>query len=130
MTHPMSRERRMAEFQTAADKMYAALEEWYDQYPEASLGEIEQEARRLRRELMGKTLEVLINGRSTGASAHPPKCPQCQQPMAFEDYRPWGVSGLEGEIKLERAYYVCPRCDEQTIFPPRPEAPAADRPLE
>jgi hypothetical protein len=130
MTRPMSRERRVAEFEVAAKEMYVGLEEWYDQHPDASLGEIEQEVRRRRRELMGKTQEILINGRSTGESARPPECPTCHQPMDFEGYRPWGVSGLEGEIKLERAYYVCPRCDEQTIFPPRPDAPPAGRPLE
>ncbi len=130
MTRRMSREQRMAEFQQAATDMYAALERWYDQHPEASLGEIEQEARRLRREMRGKTLGLLINGRSTGESANPPLCPACEQPMEFEGYRAWGVSGLEGDVKLERAYYVCPRCQGQTIFPPGPETPAPGGSLE
>jgi hypothetical protein len=38
MARPMSRERRMAEFQAVATEMYATLEEWYDQHPDASLG--------------------------------------------------------------------------------------------
>lgn len=130
MTRPMSRARRIAEFQATALEMYASLEEWYDQHPEASLGEIEQEARRLRRTMMGKTLEILINGRSTGARVNAPLCPVCHQPMGFEDYRELGVSGLEGETQLERAYYVCPRCEGQTLFPPGPEVAAAGGPLE
>ncbi len=130
MARRMSRDRRMAAFQAAATQLYASLEEWYDQHPEASLGEIEQETRRLRRELMGQTLEVLINGRGTGESARPPDCPTCHQPMDLEGYHDWGISGLEGDLKLERAYYVCPRCDGQTIFPPRSEATPADGPLE
>ncbi len=130
MTRRMSRERRMAEFQKAAGEMYAALEAWYDQHPEASLGEIEQESRRLRREMMGKTLAILINGRSTGESAKAPLCPSCQQPMELEGYRDWGVSGLEGDMKLERAYYVCPRCGGQTLFPPGSAAPTASGSLE
>ncbi len=120
----------MAEFQQAATEMYAALEGWYDQHPEASLSEIEQEARRLRREMMGKTLVILINGRSTGEGVNPPLCPACQQPMELEGYRDWEVSGLEGDLKLERAYYICPRCEGQTIFPPGPAAPAPEGPLE
>jgi hypothetical protein len=120
----------MAEFQAVATEMYATLEEWYDQHPDASLGEIEREARRLRRQMMGSTLEVLINGRSTGNTVNPPRCPACGQPMGFEDYRHWRVSGLEGETELERAYYVCPRCEGQAIFPPGPDAATAGRPLE
>jgi len=130
MARRMSRERRRVEFEKVATEMYATLEEWYDQHPEASLGEIEQEARRARRQMMGKTLEILINGRSPGESVKPPVCPACHEPMDLEDYRDWGVSGLEGETKLERAYYVCPRCEGQTLFPPGPDAAAAGGPLE
>ncbi len=130
MSRRMSRERRMAEFQQAATEKYAALEGWYDQHPEASLGEIELEARRLRREMMGKTLAILINGRSTGENVNPPLCPACQQPMEFEGYRDKGVSGLEGDLPLERAYYVCPRCPGQTIFPPGSETPTPGGSLE
>jgi hypothetical protein len=42
-----------------AERMYEQLEKWYDKHPEASFGEIEAEARKRRRELMGKTLEQL-----------------------------------------------------------------------
>ena len=33
--------------------MYEQLEAWYDEHPDASFGEIEAEARRQRREMMG-----------------------------------------------------------------------------
>ncbi len=94
------------------------LEAWYDQHPAASFGEIEEEARRLRRVFMGHGLAVVINGRDTGFQLEAPPCPQCAQPMAFVGYRPWRVAGLEGETELERAYYVCRGCEEQTLFPP------------
>jgi len=38
--------------------------------------------------------------------------------MGFEGYSPWEIHGLEGDSKLERAYYVCPHCTGQTLFPP------------
>ncbi len=41
-----------------AERMYAQLEDWYDQHPEASFGEIEAEARKRRRALMEKTSEI------------------------------------------------------------------------
>lgn len=130
MTRQMSRSKRRAAFLTAAEEMFEELEEWYDRHPEATFGEIEQEARRRRRELMGKGLEILVNGRDNGVRVEGVPCPSCGQEMDFEKYLPWTVHGLEGDPELERAYYVCPGCEGETIFPPRPEASAAGGPLE
>jgi DNA-directed RNA polymerase subunit RPC12/RpoP len=121
---------RKAEFLAAAAQMYEQLEAWYEAHPEASFGEIEAEARWRRRALMGSALATLINGRDSGYQSARPTCAQCGQAMEFEGYRRWGVSGLEGETTLRRAYYVCPHCSGQTFFPPRPEVAAAERPLE
>ena len=130
MVEPRSRAQREAEFIDAARQMYAGLEEWYDQHPDASFGEIEVEARRRRRVLMGHALKILINERDSGYQLTPPMCPTCEQPMRFERYRPWHVCSLEGDTTLERAYYVCPRCEGQTLFPLGPEAEATARSLE
>jgi hypothetical protein len=91
--------------------MYSQLEDWYDQHPEASFGEIEAEARRLRRALIGPALATLINGRDLGYQLTPPPCPQCERPMEFERYRSWQVHGLEGDTDLSHAYYVCQQLD-------------------
>ncbi len=74
---------------------------------------------------MGGTLETLIVGRDSGFDVEPPRCPKCGQPMEFEGYHPWTVKGLEGDSKLERAYYTCPACGEQGFSPSGPEAAAA-----
>lgn len=87
--------------------------------PEASFGEIEEEARQRRRELMGRALEILINGRDTGFQVQLPRCAVCGAEMDFE-----------GDTRLERAYYVCPDCEDQGLFPPGPKTEAAQRPLE
>lgn len=118
MSRPQSRARRQAAFMEEAKHMYEKLEDWYDAHPQASFGEIEAEARKRRRELMGKTLEQLVNGRTTGMQVEAPKCKQCGEVMGFEGYCGWGVHGLEGDSRLERAYYVCPHCEGQTFFPP------------
>ncbi len=57
MSRPQSRLRRQAAFMKEAERMYEQLEDWYDQHPEASFGEIEAQGRKRRRDLMGKTLE-------------------------------------------------------------------------
>ena len=130
MPQPRSRTQREAEFMEAARQMYTELEDWYAQHPDASFGEIEAEARRRRRELMGQVLKILINERDTGYQLKSPACPSCGQPMKFERYRPWRVYGLEGDTELERAYYVCPSCQGQTLFPPGSETPTAGGSLE
>jgi hypothetical protein len=121
----LSRKQREAVFLGRAAHIYGALEDWYDEHPEASFGEIEETTRGLRRELMGETLAVLINGRDTGYQLEAPKCEVCEREMTFKGHRPWGISGLEGETGLMRAYYACPECEGETFFPPGPEAETA-----
>ena len=130
MARKMSRKRRKEAFLIAASETFERLEGWYDEHPEATFGEIEQEARRRRRELMGKALEVLVNGRDTGVQVEGVECEQCGAEMDFKEYLPWTVRGLEGDTELERAYYVCPECEGQTIFPPGPQATIAPGSLE
>jgi len=130
MARKMSRKRRKEAFLMAASEAFEGLETWYDEHPEATFGEIEQEARRQRRELMGKGLEILVNGRDNGVRPEGVPCPRCGEEMEFEKYLPWTIHGLEGDPVLERAYYVCHRCAGETFFPPRPEASAAKGPLE
>ena len=130
MTRPQSRARRQAAFMAEAQRMYDQMEAWYDAHPQASFGELETEARKRRRELMGKALAHLVNGRDAGAQVVLPKCKQCGEQMTFEGYRRWSIHGLEGDSVLERAYYVCPKCNGETLFPPRPEVAIAGRSLE
>lgn len=118
MSRPQSRTRRRAAFLEEAKQMYDQLEEWYDTHAQASFGEIEAEARKRRRELMGKMLAQLVNGRDTGAQVELPICKGCGGNMKFVGYRKWSIHGLEGESTLERAYYVCPYCKGETLFPP------------
>ena len=113
MSRPQSRARRQAAFMEEAKRMYDQLEEWYDAHPQASFGEIE-----------AKALAQLVNGRDTGAQVELPTCKQCGRKMKFEGYRKWSIHGLEGDSTVERAYYVCPNCNGETLFPPGPKVEA------
>lgn len=46
MSQVLSRTQRRAAFTEAAVQMFERLEDWYDQHPDATFGEIEAEARR------------------------------------------------------------------------------------
>lgn len=118
MTRPMSRQERKAAFMEKAEEMFEELEKWYNQHPEASFEEIEGRARKARRKMMGPALGIVVNGRDVGKVEEAPPCDQCGEAMVFKDYRSKTIYGLEGETELERAYYVCEVCNEQTFFPP------------
>jgi len=115
----MSRESRKKAFMEEAEKMFDEIDNWYDKNPDASFEEIESQARVARREMMGKSLGVIINGRDVGKTLEAPECDGCQKEMTFKDYREKTIYGVEGDTVLERAYYVCEDCEKQTLFPPR-----------
>jgi hypothetical protein len=79
---------------------------------------------------MGETLRILINERDTGYQIEAPKCKQYRGEMEFERYRGWTVRGLEGDTRLKRAYYGCPNCKGETLFPPGSQTAAESRSLE
>ena len=120
MARRMSREQRKAAFLAAADETFEELEVWYDTNPEATFGEIEEEARKKRRELMEKALEILVNGRDSGYQIEGIQCTQCERRMKYkgEQFKRT-VYSLEGDVPLERAYYVYPECEGEAVFPPR-----------
>lgn len=118
MSRSVSREERKKAFLANAEEMFERMESWYDNHPEATFGEIEHQARQERREMMGKNLSILINGRNTGKKEEH-NCPVCDGKMRFKGYRSKWIQGLEGDSELERAYYVCPNCKGETSFPPR-----------
>lgn len=131
MARRMSREQRKEAFLEVASDTYDELEGWYDAHPDATFGEIEGEARKKRRKLMGKALEIVVNGRDSGYQLEGIECAKCGRRMEYKGERfKRTVYSFEGDVELERAYYVCPECEGETIFPPRPEAGAKERSLE
>lgn len=119
MTYLKSRAQRETAFLEVATRLYAQLEDWYDQHPNASFVEFEAEARRVRQELMGHGLALVIIGRDTDARVKLPKCPQCCVPMEFAGYRAWGAPSMTRETEIQPARYVCHSCEKQTFVHPQ-----------
>lgn len=118
MVRQLSRAQRKGAFLRQAAQAFEELDRWYEEHPEATFAQIEQKAREKRRKLMGKVLEIVINGHRTGAEEAPLQCPGCGAEMELQDYRPKTVRGLEGDSVLERAYYHCTRGCGKRLFPP------------
>jgi len=115
----MSRAQRKAAFMELAEAKYEELEQWYDGHPAASFEELESVAREKRRELMGAGLAILVNGRDSGYQLEAPACAQCGTAMVYKgEHFKRTVHGLDGDTELARAYYVCPECEGETLFPP------------
>jgi hypothetical protein len=125
MTYHKSRSQRETAFLEVATRLYAQLEDWYDQHPNASFGEFEIEARRVRQELMGHGLALVITGRETDARVKLPKCPQCCQSMEFTGYRPWSAASPVRETEIQPACYVCRACEKQTFIHPHLQSQTA-----
>ena len=115
----LSRRQRKESFLALAGEMYEELEVWYAAHPEASFEEIETFARQKRRELMGEGLAILVNGADSGYAPEGQRCGQCGGVMTYKG-EGFGktIHGLEGDTRLERAYYVCPKGARGDDFPP------------
>ncbi len=113
---PAAREELFVE---AARLSYRRLEQWQVDHPTATLGEIEQQTRQERRQLMGRLISLLISQRGEDKPHDRPCCPHCSKRMSFQGERSLPVETLEGPIQVTRPYYYCRSCHEG-LFPPRP----------
>jgi hypothetical protein len=90
---------------------------WYQDHPEATYDEMEEKLGKRRRARLGDFLELSLRQGDLGAAPEAPSCKQCTQPMVFKGYPKKEVHGLEADVKIPRAYYVCPTCGIG-LFPP------------
>lgn len=81
------------------------------------MAEIEEQVGKMRQELMGKVMEGAIELRGNGFQLDGVRCEGCGERMKFQGYREKSVQTVEGEVRVLRAYYYCPRC-KRGIFPP------------
>ena len=117
MSRKMSRAERKVAFLEKAEKMFEEMEEWYDVNEEATFEEIEEEARKKRREMMGSSLRIWVNGRTNGKTEGI-RCEKCGEKMRYKGEVAKTVYGVEGDTTLDRAYYNCPnKCKGSAFFP-------------
>jgi hypothetical protein len=110
-------EQEKREFLRWAGEMYEELREWRKQHPAASFDEIAGQVTPRRRQLMGKLLGQLALQHGDGEVIEGLSCPECGQEMRYKGKPKRRVAHMEGEVKLERAYYYCAQC-EAGLSPP------------
>ena len=107
-------------WQKLIDEVLSGMAEWRTQHPKATFGEIERETMRRVANLQARIMEEVAQASRAveWEESDPPICPECGAKMnpRGEHERGVQVSG-GGEVKLKRAYAVCPACGAG-IFPP------------
>jgi len=125
MPSPISAKEATQEFQREAQALWEEMNRWWNEHPQATLKEIEQHLRPLRRRFGAKLVELQALQRGAGALDQLPRCPKCGQQMEDKGIQEKLAVGIEIEGRLPYAYYHCPHCGEG--FSPPQEAVAVDK---
>lgn len=110
MAMSKGKEEMLREVMGDVEEKGRALFEWREAHPRATLAEIEEEAGKVRREMMGEVMERVMEWTGRGYEVEGVRCEACGEEMKFQGYRENGVQTMEGEVRIPRAYYYCPRC--------------------
>jgi uncharacterized protein with PIN domain len=97
------------------------INETLEEKPAASqirLDEIERLALRTGQEVQASVLKALAEEGSEAQRRGEQRCEQCGSRMQRRGLHTRQVVTEAGEMRLERAYYVCPGCGAR-LFPPR-----------
>jgi hypothetical protein len=87
-----------------------ALLDYAEAYPQAVLGELEAEARRLSRDCFAPVLAGLLQWRSQEVAGFP-RC-ECGQEAAYKGQQQRSQETWVGRITWQRGYYYCKECSK------------------
>jgi len=102
------------------EEILSGMAEWRQQHPKATLREIEQEVMRRTGELQARLMEEIAQASAAAdwERGALPSCPECGAAMERRGERERSLQAAGGgEVRLKRAYAVCPRCGTE-FFPP------------
>ena len=112
------------ERQRIYDEIVTGMKEWRVAHPKATLREIEQEARKRVSRLevyliQGSAMENPTREWTGHEPEQRPTCPHGGEPLVARGKHVRKLQATAGrEVRLERTYGTCPRC-ETGFFPPR-----------
>jgi hypothetical protein len=105
--------RMMAEAEEAIDRMLAEK----GKRGKLQLGDIERMVREAGQQVMERFTNEMVTEEAQGKESD--ICPECGQKMRYKGRRARDLVTETGEVRMERAYYYCPRC-QKGVSPPRP----------
>lgn len=108
--------------------MYQRLRAWRAAHPEASFDEIGEQVTAERQKLMAQLFGELA-AQPEEETGEEEVCEQCGGRLTAKGRRERGVSHLEGEVRVARAYHHCDEC-QRGFFPPRPSVEVGEAHLE
>ena len=107
-------------WQKLTDEILSGMAEWLQTHPKATFREIERETMQRMGKLQARVMEEVAQASEAAdwESSEPPKCRECGAEMERrgEHERSLQVAG-GSDVKLKRAYAVCPKCGAE-FFPP------------
>lgn len=108
-----------AELMKAAETTIDKLLAWNEESEQPNLTQIEEIVLELRQQLSQTMTEAVLDSQEAVRPVPGPCCNSCHQEMRYKGMYPKTVSSWVGEIKLDRAYFYCDRC-QRGLFPPGP----------
>jgi uncharacterized protein with PIN domain len=93
------------------------MEDWYQQHPQATLTEIEQQVLRARKKFGEQLMQTVLAKRGSEREIPGPRCPECGAEMHYKGEKERRVVSSVGETTVKRGYYYCSKC-KRSIFPP------------
>lgn len=112
-----SRSELKAELMKVAEQTIDQLLEWTEETEGPNLSQIEGVVLGLRQKLGEKMSETVIENQAAMRPVPGPICAECGQEMRYKGLFAKRVTSWVGEIKFERAYFYCDRC-QHGLFPP------------
>ena len=94
------------------------LLDWAEATGSPDLVQIEEVVLKIRQRLGESMTREVIANQATVRPVPGPTCPKCKQEMHYKGMKTKEITSLSGEVKLNRGYYYCDRC-QSGLFPPR-----------
>jgi hypothetical protein len=119
-----STEEKRARLRARADKVIDEYIAWEARHPQPDLGQIEDIALKLRKELGQEIAQMALEEQYQRTPVPGPKCVRCGKEMRYKGEKGTRVESRAGALRVERGYYYCPGCKE-SLFPPGSAVEAA-----
>jgi len=113
-----SQARLKAEYMAEAEELFDELMAWDESTPEPDTSQIEEEVLALRERIGKRMAEAVLARQEMGRPSEKILCPECEKEMEDKGQKESDVETQVGNLKIERSYYYCPRC-QRGLFPLR-----------